>query len=381
MGDLQTVGIGHGKAWPWGGSLLRGVASGVVLSFAAWPAGWVSPSRCGRGVGLLWAVVVAGLTGAGGWPHRCWWLEMEMALLESDSDDDIEILSILAMEDERLKRERASTLHRGSIVGRKVIKRNYLQGEERLFRDYFADSPVFPSYIFRRRFRMSRPLFFRLQSALEAYDPYFIQKRNVAGTLGLSSLQKMTATLRIFAYGVAADSTDEYVRLGESTAVESLKKFVKVVVNIFSEEYLRPPNSNDIARLFAVNEKRGFPGMLGSIDCMHWKWKNCPTAWKAPVEAKKKHFARVQEACRKDVECAFGILQARFSIMSAILMEVQQDDDYEQVPESIPIPVSREPTIEVQNFIQSHIRIRDRETHSQLQADLVEHLWQLHGQS
>jgi hypothetical protein len=60
---------------------------------------------------------------------------------------------------------------------------------------------------------------------------------------------------------------------------------------------------------------------------------------------------------------------------------VQQDDDYEQVPESIPTTVSREPTIEVQNFIQSHIRIRDKETHSQLQYDLVEHLWQLHGQS
>jgi hypothetical protein len=88
-------------------------------------------------------------------------MEMEMVLLESDSDDDIEILSILAMEDKRLKRERASTSHRGSIVGRKVIKRNYLQGEERLFRDYFADSLVFPSYIFRRRFRMS-PLFFHL---------------------------------------------------------------------------------------------------------------------------------------------------------------------------------------------------------------------------
>uniref|UniRef100_A0A2N9GZ47 DDE Tnp4 domain-containing protein n=1 Tax=Fagus sylvatica TaxID=28930 RepID=A0A2N9GZ47_FAGSY len=259
----------------------------------------------------------------------------------------------------------------------------------------------------------------------------------------------MTAALRILAYGVAVDSTDEYVRIGESTAIESLKKFVKAVVNIFSEEYLRSPNSNDIARLLAVNEKRGFPGMLGSIDCMHWKWKNCSTAWKehssiftelaqgrappvnysinghdytmgyyladgiypqwstfvktisAPLEAKKKHFARVQEACRKDVECAFGILQARFSIVrgpacfwdeatlndimkACIILHnmiiederdpngVQQDDDYEQVPESIPIPVSREPTIEVQNFIQSHIRIRNRKTHSQLQADLVE---------
>jgi hypothetical protein len=86
--------------------------------------------------------------------------EMEMALLESDSDDEIEIFSIFAMEEERLKRERASTSHHGSIVGCKVIKRDYLQGEERLFRDYFAKYSVFPPHLFRRRFRMSRPFFF-----------------------------------------------------------------------------------------------------------------------------------------------------------------------------------------------------------------------------
>ena len=77
--------------------------------------------------------------------------EMEMTLLESDSDDEIEILSIFAMEKEQLKIERASTSRRGSILGRKVIKRNYLQGQERLFRDYFAESPVFPPHLLDRK--------------------------------------------------------------------------------------------------------------------------------------------------------------------------------------------------------------------------------------
>ncbi|XP_062179415.1 uncharacterized protein LOC133884025 [Phragmites australis] len=80
-------------------------------------------------------------------------------------------------------------------------------------------------------------------------------------------------------YGVAADATDDYIRIGESTAIESLKRFVKAIVEVFGDEYLRSPNNNDTARLFAIGEQKGFPGMLGSIDCMHWKWKNCPTAW------------------------------------------------------------------------------------------------------
>ncbi|XP_028085565.1 uncharacterized protein LOC114286576 [Camellia sinensis] len=88
----------------------------------------------------------------------------------------------------------------------------------------------------------------------------------------------MTAALRMLAYGITADYMDEYLRIEESTALKSLKKFVKAIVVIYSDKYLRSPNNDDISRLLAVGESRDFPRMLGSIDCMYWKWKNCLTA-------------------------------------------------------------------------------------------------------
>ena len=118
---------------------------------------------------------------------------------------------------------------------------------------------------------MSRSLFLRIQSKVETYEPYFIQKRDNAQRLGLSSLQKIIAALRMLVYGVTTDFIDEYVRIGESTVIESLKNFVKAVVDIFSKEYLRSPNSEDIGRLLANGGRRGFLGILGSINCMHWK--------------------------------------------------------------------------------------------------------------
>ena len=70
-------------------------------------------------------------------------------------------------------------------------------------------------------------------------------------------------------YGVHADVTDEYICIGESTALESLRRFVTTVDEIFGEEYLRYPNAVDTTRLLANSEQKGFLRMLGFIDCMH----------------------------------------------------------------------------------------------------------------
>ena len=148
-----------------------------------------------------------------------------------------------------------------------------MAGYERLYLDYFSNSLVYQEKVFRRRFRMSRSLFLNIISKVKTHDPYFVQNRNGGKKLGLSSLQKITVALRMLAYGVMGDFMDEYVRIGETTALQSLEKFVIAMVDIFSEEYLRKPNNEDIATLLAHEKRRGFPGMLGSIDCIHWKWK------------------------------------------------------------------------------------------------------------
>ncbi|XP_076933865.1 uncharacterized protein LOC143599919 [Bidens hawaiensis] len=85
------------------------------------------------------------------------------------------------------------------------------------------------------------------------------KKKGNASRKGISPQQKCTTDIRQLAYGVAADKVDEYVRI----------------------EYLRRPNKTDVRRLLEEHlNVHGFLGMLRSVDCMHWTWKNCPTAWK-----------------------------------------------------------------------------------------------------
>ena len=114
--------------------------------------------------------------------------------------------------------------------------------------------------------------------AVEQKDDYFVQKSDALGRKGLSCLQKCVAALRMLVYGCAADMTDEYIDIGETTAIECVKRFAYAVVRSFKNEYCRSPTAEDVSRMQAENARRGFPGMIGSIDCMHWEWHNCPHA-------------------------------------------------------------------------------------------------------
>ena len=113
-------------------------------------------------------------------------------------------------------------------------KRRYFDREREvghvwLFNDYFSDEPVYPSNIFRRRFRMRKELFLRIVQFVENHSEYFRMKVDAARKNRLSALQKCTAAIRQVAYGAQADHYDEYIRIGETTMIQCLSHFCQCI--------------------------------------------------------------------------------------------------------------------------------------------------------
>ena len=80
---------------------------------------------------------------------------------------------------------------------------------------------------------MSQNLFLRIAEPMQLHDGYFVQRRDASGRIGLSAIQKITAATCMLEYGVSADATDEYVKIGESTTIKSLKRFCRAVIEVF----------------------------------------------------------------------------------------------------------------------------------------------------
>ncbi|XP_076912388.1 uncharacterized protein LOC143570683 [Bidens hawaiensis] len=163
--------------------------------------------------------------------------------------------------------------------------------------------------------------------------------------------------------------------MAKKTGRDALNHFCRGVISLYKRRYLGRLTMYDIQRIYEVHgEKHDFPGMLGSLDCMHVGWAMCPTAWRgqfhrgdhpgptispiiddlidgteppqaffangehfygyylvdgiynewgilvqayaAPVSDKRKYFTKKQESARKDIEMAFGVLKKRWAMLA-----------------------------------------------------------------
>ncbi|XP_071739670.1 uncharacterized protein [Rutidosis leptorrhynchoides] len=143
---------------------------------------------------------------------------------------------------------------------RRYIRRDHVEAHNHLMNDYFVQDPKYPPEYFKRHYRMS-------QSFLE-------------------KIIEVTTAIRQLVYGDSPDLFDEYLQISERTSRESLQNFTRCIIDLYGNVYMRKPTEDDIRRLYQKHEElHGFPGMLGSIDCMHWAWGKCPNVWKG-------HFTR-----------------------------------------------------------------------------------------
>ena len=64
-------------------------------------------------------------------------------------------------------------------------------------------------------------------------------------------------------------------------------------------------------------------------DVIYPKWSTFAKTISSPAIPKHVEYAKVQEACRKDVERAFGVLQAKFAVVQFPAMTCSQERMWE----------------------------------------------------
>jgi hypothetical protein len=146
-------------------------------------------------------------------------------------------------------------------------------------------------------------------------------------------------------------------------------------------------------------------------DGIYLEWTAFVKTISKPQTEKHKLYAQHQEGARKDVECAFGVLQSRFdivcrpaclwkrgdviNIMQAfiILHNMIVEDEKELV--KIPLDINENPSATIVrppevstnsnpnpcfvDVLTRNVAIWDSSTHKQLKMDLVEHIWHRFG--
>ncbi|KAI5350238.1 hypothetical protein L3X38_003129 [Prunus dulcis] len=147
-----------------------------------------------------------------------------------------------------------------------------------------------------RRRNVDRHRHSRVMHDICNYDAYFVKKCDATELLGLLQEKKLTAVIRMLTYGASADQVDEIAQMGKFTTLEALVRFCQAVETLYTRNYLRRPTLRDLQRLLQKAEAREFSGMIGSIACMHWQWKNCQTAWQGDYRNRKGQKSIILEA-------------------------------------------------------------------------------------
>ncbi|XP_026439318.1 uncharacterized protein LOC113338007 [Papaver somniferum] len=150
-----------------------------------------------------------------------------------------------------------------------------------------------------------------LHYANDLVEPQFNYQYDALNIRGHSPEQKVISSLRILGYDRPPDFNDEYLRIGKTTAYKYLALFCERMINRFGPTYLRKPTDADVREILKQNQEREFPGMLDSLDFMHWVWTGRPTYWAGQY---KGHYGKPTVILEANDSYDFWIWHAFFGL-------------------------------------------------------------------
>lgn len=108
---------------------------------------------------------------------------------------------------------------------------------------------------------------------------------------------KVLSVLRILGRGGCFDNQYD----GTGISEEALRVFFHDFCKFFSEQYFHvfvapPQTAQEIRNVTGVYKRLGFPGAIGSVDCVHVRWDKCPFSLRSSCKGKEGYPSLAYEA-------------------------------------------------------------------------------------
>ena len=172
---------------------------------------------------------------------------------------------------------------------------DYKAAHRGIQRDFVGPDALFGKE-FHLFFRLSRTRVQRLMEDLaHTGDPFYRTFRvDMCGRVGACMEVKILLPLRCLAYGDAPHCFCSCFQVSVAHAKEIYNRFLAKVYRVYKDEYLRLPTSADLKSVTNLHKAvHGVPGMIGSLDCMQTKWKNCPIEWQGCFKGQSKGMSTI----------------------------------------------------------------------------------------
>jgi hypothetical protein len=129
---------------------------------------------------------------------------------------------------------------------------------------------------FRRRFRVPYCIFIEICKDIERINGVR-RETDRAGDKTIPIGLLVLAALRILGSGCTFEAVEELTAVSEETHRKFFhEQFCRWGEKAAKEHITMPESKEDLLHVLRQYEEKGFPGCVGSIDCVHLIWDKCP---------------------------------------------------------------------------------------------------------